>query len=286
MDIEHQYIKNVDTLIPRPDIALEVLKLAHDADCSIPELASKVELDPSLTANMLRMANSALFGHMRKITSVTDIIVRLGLESVKLMAISSASIGVLRSPQAAYGLDPGHLWDHSYATALLASIIGSHAKVSHPSMLFTAGLLHDIGKIVLNRALESAKRHHGDDEIPAEMNPEAELKLLHTNHARVGMALLKKWGLPDKITIPVGFHHDRGSEQAGWLNCRIVYLANWLAGQITISEQTEETVARVLASYHANREVLPEVPAFDENGETVIEEFLSRFDQKSGTLFL
>ena len=107
MDVAQEYIKDVEKLAPCPEIALDVLSIAHESDCSIPTLAGKIEKDPNLTATMLRMANSAYFGHMKKINSVTDIIVRLGLETVKILAITSASVGVLRSPQEAYCLDPG-----------------------------------------------------------------------------------------------------------------------------------------------------------------------------------
>ena len=156
MNIEKKYISDVDTLIPSPQIALEVLELAHGVDCDFNRLASKIESDPSLTANMLRMANSAYFGHMRKIASVRDIIIRLGLETVKLIAITSASLGLLKNPQEAYNLEAGALWQHSHATATLASIIGQHAKIEESYSVYTAALLHDVGKIILNRPLRKA----------------------------------------------------------------------------------------------------------------------------------
>ena len=98
------YLAGVQELVPRPDIALDVLTLAHSDDCSAPQLATLIEKDPCLTVNMLRLANSALFGHMKKIASVRDIIVRLGLEAVSLLAIAGASVTILKTPMDALNL--------------------------------------------------------------------------------------------------------------------------------------------------------------------------------------
>ena len=119
MTIEQEIIKGVDKLIPRPDIALEVMSLANESDCDISALSKVINQDPSMMANMLRLANSAYFGHMKEINSVRDIVIRLGLDSVKMIAITSASAGLLKSPQEAYNLEPGSLWRHSHGTALL-----------------------------------------------------------------------------------------------------------------------------------------------------------------------
>ncbi|HFQ79790.1 MAG TPA: HDOD domain-containing protein, partial [Desulfobacterales bacterium] len=82
MSNEEEFIKGVDKLIPRPDIALEVMTLANETECPIQSLSQKIKQDPSLMANMLKMANSAYFGHMQEINSITDIIVRLGVDTI------------------------------------------------------------------------------------------------------------------------------------------------------------------------------------------------------------
>jgi len=164
MDIEQEYIKNVENLPPCPDIALEVLTLAQDLDCNFKELTKKIERDPNLTANMLRMANSVYFGYMKQISSVRDMIVRLGLDNIKLIAITGASVAFLKPSKMSYGLKNGALWQHSYATAILSSIIGRYARVEKNNTLYTAALLHDVGKVVLDRPLQveisTAKSNH------------------------------------------------------------------------------------------------------------------------------
>ena len=207
MAVESKYIKNVTNLVPMPDVALDVLKMAHDENCNMGRLIQKIERDPSLTANMLRMANSAHFGLSSKVTSAREATVLLGLETVKLMAISSASVGVLKSPQESYRLEPGELWNHSYAAAILAETIGKYAGCEDTASLYTAALLHDIGKVLLNRPLQLEMLKQDVLEVGIE-DAAYELQLLDTDHARVGAALLLSWGLPEEITEPVRIHHS------------------------------------------------------------------------------
>ena len=283
MDIEQEYIRDVEKLPPCPQVALDVLAIAHEEECAISKLAEKIERDPGLTANMLHMANSAYFGHMKKISSVHDIIVRLGLEGVKIIAVTSASIGLLKSAQEAYALASGQLWLHSYATATLASIIGRYARAKDTPSLYTAALLHDIGKLVLNPALQAESYNH--PELPAETPMLLrEQQLLHTDHARVGMALLEKWGLPEAVTVPVGMHHRLDQPKAQRLGARIVHLANALTHLTTIEERKGDFFFDVLA-YEDLRESLPEVPRFKENMRIIIEEFVEKY-QETATVYV
>ncbi len=281
MEIEKKYIKDVDKLIPRPDIALEVMTMAHDTQCSILEMANKIEMDPNLTANMLRLANSAYFGHMREITSVRDIIVRLGLDTVKLIAITGASAGLMKTPQQAYNLDPGSLWHHSHATAVLSSVIAKYARVEDPAPIYTASLLHDIGKVILNRPLQVAISNNKNLGKKFHSLIELEHFLLNTDHARVGMALLQKWGLPDNITLPVGLHHQPEHEKAGQIHVKIVFLANFLVDSIGIRALLPENFVFDVQEFIDQNQVMPDVPNFHENMEKIIDEFFFQFNETS-----
>lgn len=279
MTIEHELVKGVDKLIPRPDIALEVMTLANQRDCDIVVLSRVINQDPSMMANMLRMANSAYFGYMKEIHSVRDIVVRLGLDSVKMIAITSASAGMLKSPQEAYNLAPGSLWRHSQATALLSGIIGRFAKVDETSSLFSAALLHDVGKIILNRHLQIETMNRGGiGEYPTLVA--LENALLHTDHAKVGMELLKNWGLPESITEPVGSHHDLSACQ-GRLPCLIVYLANYLTESIGIQGNDVENYFYQVKEEYESAIDLPEVPGFHDNMEAIISQFHEQFNEAS-----
>ena len=278
MDVEQQYIENVDKLIPRPDIALEVLTLTHDASSDASALAKKIEKDPNLTANMLRMANSAYFGHMREITSVREIIVRLGYDMVKILAITSASSGLLNSPQEAYNLEPYDLWHHSQACAMLASIIAKYAHVEDVAPVYTAALLHDIGKVLLNKALQTAISSTKVDEKFSSL-VKLENFMLQTDHAKVGMALLQKWGLPDNIVMPVGNHHTTGTEETELIDSQIVYLANYLVESIGIRALRAEDYMFKIDDFPDIPHELPDIPNFQENMEAIMDEFFNQLNE-------
>ncbi len=283
MSIEEKYIKNVSSLVPCPEIALEVLRTAHDDECDITQLANKIEQDPNLTANMLRLANSAYFGHMKKITSIQNIIVRLGLESVKLIAITSASVGILKSPQKAYNLEPGSLWQHSFATAVLSKIIGRHANSKDISTLYTAALLHDVGKVILNRPLQAEIYNQTDRHIPSN-SIHFEQSTLHTDHAKVGMVLLKSWGLPGKITIPVGFHHRSDEAKQQKLATRIVHLSNSIVETMGFHSTSQDIEIFDSQEYLEQQQDLPQIPNFQENIEDIISEFYENYNETSTLL--
>jgi HD-like signal output (HDOD) protein len=276
MNIENEYIRNVDELPPRPEIALEVLTIAQDEDCNFSKLGSRIEKDPHLTANMLRMANSAFFGHMRKISSVKDIIVRLGLSNVKLVAITSASIVLLRPRKEAYGLEDGALWRHSFATAVLASIISRYAKVANEATLYTAALLRDVGKVILDRPLQTEIYNRELPDMDMDF-VEFEDFILHTNHAKVGMALLESWGLPDDICVPVGLHHVRDLLDKEDIPSRIVFLANLLIENMGLLLTDPNRYNFDLRPYEEPEDIMREVPHFSENRERIIDEFFQNY---------
>lgn len=282
--IAEEYVKDIDKFLPCPAIALKILKIAHEEGCNINELSRNIEKDPGLTANMLKMANSAYFGHMKQIQSITDIIIRLGMESVKLIAITSASAGLLNSGQKAYNLKNGTLWRHSYATAILASIICRYAEEDEAASIYTAALLHDIGKVVLDKHLakglyNAPEPNHGLTMV------EYERSFLHTDHAQVGEALLRKWGLPEYICLLVGNHHrdDNNKEEA--VASKIVRLANIVTAQIGFQSLEETSPLKEVEEFLKNEQNLPNVPNFVAKKEKIIDEFFEKYNENETIFF-
>ena len=276
MNVENKYIKDVANLVPMPDIALDVLKIAHDMDCDMNKLIRKVERDLSLTANMLRMANSAYVGLPNKVTSTRDIVVLLGLETVKLMAISSASVGVLKTPQDAYKLEPEELWNHSYATAILAEVIGKYAGCEDLPSLYTAALLHDMGKVLLNRPLHLEMLKQDILELGVE-DAVYEQQLLKTDHARVGATLLQGWGLPKRVTEPVRIHHSHAEIKTSSLHCRVIYLANRLEKNLGLHRGEPIENTGINLGQDMEVEHCSSVPGFSENWDAIVSEAYERY---------
>ena len=284
MKVEEEYIKHIDKLMPCPEIALEILKIAHESDCNINTLSRNIEKDPTLTANMLKMANSAYFGHMKQINSVTDIIVRLGMETVKLIAITSASAGLLRASQKGYNLKNGALWRHSYATAVLASTLCRHAGADDEPSIYTAALLHDIGKVVLNKHL-LREMCNAEEPEPGMTMVAYERSVLRTDHARVGEALLCKWGLPESISKPVGSHHRPGKDENEPLSAEIVRLANILAEQMGFHSLDNTNPLAAIQEFLNEERDWPSVPNFVDNREKIIAEFFAKYNETATIFF-
>lgn len=175
------------------------------------------------------------------------------------------------------------MWRHSYATAVLASIIGHYAEAEDGSTLYTSALLHDIGKVILDRPL--AKEIYHRDAPDEEMNfVDYEDYMLRTNHAKLGMALLESWGLPEDVCIPVGRHHAGHRTESEDLHSKIVFLANLLIENMGILLADPAGYNFEAVTESNSQFVMEEVPNFEANKERIIDEFFERYSD--GLAFL
>ena len=198
-------IKEIPSL---PTAAVEAVQMLQNPDVSISKLSKTIEYDPSLTTNVLRMANSAYFGASRQIESLKQAIVRLGTNNVFRLVVASAVAPMASKAVKGYDIPAGELWLHSVAVAIGADALRESLEIDVSGVIFTAGLLHDIGKIVLGNfndidikaVLTMALNHNVSFD-------EAELAVLGIDHAEVGALLLEHWKLPKSITECVRWHH-------------------------------------------------------------------------------
>ncbi len=176
------------------------------------EIVRVLKYDSAITARLLRACNSSFYGFDEPVASVEQAVLTLGHREILHMVFSIAYKGALAAPLPAYAAQANELWRHSLATALnceLLALMGPPQEVES-SIAFTAGLLHDIGKLALNEVLpnesQTAIRHlvKGNGRSCAE----AEREVIGTDHAEVGAALLSMWKLPPEIVEAVANHHN------------------------------------------------------------------------------
>lgn len=210
-----------------PQTLAEVLRLARDEDTSAQQLADVLGRDPALTAKLLRLVNSPYYGMPRRVTSINQAVMTIGMRQVTALALSTSVYATLKGVTTS--LDRVRFWRHSLETAIGCRMIGKELGRSTTEELYVAGLLHDIGLLVLEGAFPKefpAVWKASRDEISL---VEHEEQAWGTNHALVGQFLLEQWGLPESICGAVGRHHmlfPPGSCHEELIPGQIVALAN------------------------------------------------------------
>jgi HD-like signal output (HDOD) protein len=240
---------SVGVELPRlPGPGIELLSVMHMplAQVEIREVASLVESDPTLTAAVLRMANSAYYGGMREVTMIHQAITRMGLEDSMHVLSYHYLRGLMGSTKNLPHFSSKRFWLHSWATATAARMLGQPQYLvrSLPAELYTAGLLHDIGKIVmaghLGESFDQACAKAQEQGVPI---GQTEMELMGVDHAVLGGHLLDAWNLPASILAAVGSHHDPASVQPPAREIALlVELADAIAHQCGFADGTGQPV--------------------------------------------
>jgi putative nucleotidyltransferase with HDIG domain len=200
-----------------PPVAFQLSSLIRDPGCSSEAIVKLIELDPDLTAQLLRLVNTVEFrGH--GVGSLNEAIVRLGTDAIASKAMSVTVGRMLAIRKTAYCPDPIGLWRHSVECALACRYLSRACEGVpwNPNIAFTCGLLHDIGKIVINAAPPEALEVLGEVMYEEGMSgADAELAVLGADHAEIGGLMLELWNLPSQVATGVRFHHAPEFDRSG-----------------------------------------------------------------------
>ena len=238
-----QVVRSVRDLPALPSIVLDLIGSFERDDVDISTLAEKMSRDQALAAKTLRLAHSSFYGLPSKVKTVKQAIVVLGFDSARALAVASSiidSFGASRCPQ----VDVGSFWRHSIAAALCAKNLARHAHIDQ-DYAFIAGLLHDIGRLVLassfpeQYALVVARRDSQDMTIG-----EAELLVLGVDHQRAGQMLAEAWMFPPLIQRAIGQHHAPASTDL----CNvpgIVHMADAMVHALDLGGSADAAVPRL-----------------------------------------
>jgi len=212
-----------------PTAASKAIALLSDPEVEIRELVDTIEYDQGLTSNVLRLANSAYFAGPHMIGSLRDAMVRLGMNRVFQLVITSAIAPLTRPEVKGYDLPAGQLLEHSIAVAIGTEELARKLGRTVPRFAFTAGLLHDLGKIVLSTFLEvdagPIVRIAFQNQVSFE---QAEARVLGIDHAEAGAALLENWQLPHDIVDAARYHHQPEALGSESFLVDLVHTANLL----------------------------------------------------------
>lgn len=220
-------VARVDSLPPLPATSVRLLGVINDPGSTIRDIVETIKYDQALTSDVLRLCNSAYFGLSRQITSLNEAMVRLGTTKILQLVMSVHATSALSQAQQGYGLGVGVLWKHSVAVAQGSALVAQRLQLSNVNLAFTAGLLHDIGKVILSQhvADEFQKIIHLVCEEKRSF-VEAERAVLGFDHTEIGAMLAERWKLPENIVRCIRYHHEPGRLEIPDGIVDAVYLAN------------------------------------------------------------
>lgn len=203
-------LERIDELPPLPAVAAKVMALAEDDRTSAIDLAHVLSTDQGLTAKLIRTSNSAFYGFARKVSTVREAIVVLGFRQVRQVALGTSMMSAFRLPsRLAEVFDVDLFWGHSVAVAVAAEAIAKRTRAGRAEDAFTAGILHDIGRLGFcllepERMREAVLLAQGRG-LPL---ADAEREVLSLDHQQFGEAIGRRWKFPAHLLEAVARHHD------------------------------------------------------------------------------
>ncbi|MDR1875415.1 MAG: HDOD domain-containing protein [Synergistaceae bacterium] len=206
--IKTRIISKLKEIKSFPQFVVETLRKLNDPTSSASDVAASLSRDEGLVLRTLKLANSAAYGMSRNISDISEAIALLGYKNISNIVLAATVYSVMDKGLSGYALDRGELWRHSLTAAYAARYIAQATRKVPPEEAYVGGLLHDIGKVVLN---DYVRFGYGiivklveEEHIPF---TEAELKVLGFEHAMVGSLLVERWDLPEGYQYATLLHH-------------------------------------------------------------------------------
>ena len=220
-------LKNIKDIPALPDVAVRVMRMTRDADVTANQLTKVISHDPGLTGNILRLCNSAYYGLPRVISSLTQAIMYLGFHTVRNLVLTCAISDLLGGDRSIYGHGPGGLWQCSFACAVASQQICRRVRVTLHDTAFTAGLLRDIGKVVIHRQIKDTESTLVDMMTQGGLSLlEAERQTLGYTHPEIGAALADQWNFPHELVDAIQNHHHPSEAKSISLVTTVVHVAD------------------------------------------------------------
>ncbi len=248
-------IQDLGQIPTMPTIAAKVMQIVNDPHSSAEDVAKFISRDVALTSKVLRLANSAFYGIPRTISSVNSAIVILGFNTIRSLVLSASVLKVFPAKPGLVRFDRKAFWKHSFMVGIASRMVAQiyrRKKLVDMETAFSAGLLHDIGKIIL-------EQFSNEDYLPvlkaakdlAQPLVVVERNMLGMSHADVSGMLVDKWQMPNELKDPIVYHHSPLDDNASKEMACIVHYANHLCHLKASGCMENETYAPFMVQVEA-----------------------------------
>ena len=239
----------METIQPIPQVALKILRLIDNEEYEIKALAEEIRKDQVISARTLKLCNSVAFAGSNRVESLDQALVFLGLRLLVKLVISVSVNEFFSHSGLGYSLCKGGLYHHAVGTAIIAEKLADYTGSVEPGLAYTAGLLHDIGKVVLDQSIASAYPLFYRKLFEEENNfSEAEKEILGLDHTQVGSKLARKWSFPESLWDIIRHHHEPENATRHLELAHVVYLADLLMSRFHSGLELERLNTEALAS--------------------------------------
>lgn len=219
-------VQGVAGLVSLPEVCIRVGEMVDDPCVSAAHIGKIISQDSALTARLLRIVNSAFYRFPNKIDTVTRAVTIVGRRDLRDLVIAATVSGIFERISTEL-IDLNQFWRHAIYTGILARIIAVKCRVLHRERLFIAGLMHDIGRLIIcfkiPEKARSAILRSEEKDIPVYL---AEQEVIGFDHAQVGAQLMRVWDFPQSLEFATRYHHNPNLGHASALEIAIVHLAD------------------------------------------------------------
>lgn len=241
--------QSIKDLQPIPQVALKILRIINTDHYEIIKVSEEIRKDQVISARTLRLCNSVMFALRKKVESLDHALVMLGQHLFLKFVISASLNNFFKQIGSGYSLCKGGIYHHAIGTAVIAEKLAVLTGRADPALAYTAGLLHDIGKVALDQFIQSGFPLFYRELNQEEKNfSEVEKQVLGTDHTEVGAELALKWSFPESLVETIRHHHRPENAAQHDALVHIVYLADLLMSRFNTGLELERLNTDTLAS--------------------------------------